>query len=121
MSKYKSVPIHVETSSKVIGYFAYNDFGEVFCSEDACIVAGSEELIREYFEDKQSSIDGVVIKKIRFGEIMDGMRERVEYAFDREAYSRFFPLAKGSGLSDNGFLQEPADEVNFVMVKLAGL
>ena len=38
-----------ETGFKVVGYFAYNDFGEVFCSEDACIVAGSEELMKKYW------------------------------------------------------------------------
>lgn len=121
MGECKAIPICMEASSKVIGYFAYNDFGEIFCSEDACIVAGSEELMREYFRKKKSNIDGVVIKKIRFGEIIDGMREAVEYAFDRESYDRFLPLAKANGLpSDDRFLQELATEMNFIMVKLVG-
>ena len=119
MGKYKDVPICAKTESKVIGYFAYNNFGEIFCSEDACIVAGSEELMREYFGNEKRSVDEV-IRKIRFGEIMDNMREGVEYAFDRESYGRFSPLAKASGLSDDGFLQEPKKGMNFIMVKLAG-
>lgn len=113
--------IRTESGSKVIGYFAYNDFGEIFCSEDACIVAGSEELMREYFRKKKSSVDGVVIKKIRFVEIIDGMGEEVEYAFDREAYDRFLLLAKANDLlSDDRFLQEPATELDFIIVKLVG-
>ena len=32
MGRYKNISIGVEISSKVIGYFACNDFGEVFCS-----------------------------------------------------------------------------------------
>ena len=41
MGKYKNISIGVETSSKVIGYFVCNDFGEVFCSKDAVVIAGS--------------------------------------------------------------------------------
>jgi hypothetical protein len=34
------------------------------------------------------------IRKTRFGEIIQGMRLGGAYAFDAEAYGRFFPLAR---------------------------
>jgi hypothetical protein len=34
------------------------------------------------------------IKKTRFGEIVSGLRLGAVYAFDEEAYQRFYPLAQ---------------------------
>jgi len=123
MGKYKNISIGVETSSKVIGYFVCNDFGEVFCSKDAIVIAGSEKLMREHIGKDEMLVNGVEIKKVRFGEIMQGIKEGVEHAFDREAYGRFFQLAKANGLPDpdDGFLQEPETEAGFIMVKLGNL
>jgi hypothetical protein len=37
------------------------------------------------------------IMKTRFGEIMDGLLRGGSYAFDRKAYTTFYPLAISSG------------------------
>jgi len=86
--------------SKVIGYWAYRSRAEVVCAEhDACLIAGSEEAMREYVREfTGQTADKHTIRKTRFGEILDGIRIGAAYAFDEEAYSRFLPLARGAGL-----------------------
>ena len=85
--------------SKVIGYWAYRSRAEVVCAEhDACLIAGSEEAMREYVREfTGQTADKHTIRKTRFGEILDGIRIGAAYAFDEEAYSRFLPLARGAG------------------------
>ena len=38
------------------------------------------------------------IKKARFGEIVQGLRLGGKYAFDKESYSRFYPLGVEIGM-----------------------
>jgi len=40
-----------------------------------------------------------IIKKTRFGEIINGLRQGGAYAFDQEAYGRFLPLAQLNGMN----------------------
>jgi hypothetical protein len=40
-----------------------------------------------------------VIKKTRFGEIVQGMKMGAPYAFDEQSYNRFYPLANKIGFS----------------------
>jgi hypothetical protein len=116
---------HIEKNSKVVGYFSYDSSGKVFCAEGVCIVAGSEELTKTYLRKMTSkNPDRLIIKKIRFGEIMHDMQEGVKYSFDKEAYNRFLPLAKANGienlLSGDVFLNEPSTGLDFITVGLAG-
>lgn len=87
--------------SKVIGVFAYRARTEVICvNTDACLIAGSEEAMREYVSEfTDSAPDELTIRKTRFVEILDGVRTGAAYAFDEQAYSRFLPLAREAGLS----------------------
>ena len=87
------IPARIKEAFKVIGYFSYAD-GEVLCDGDACVISDTEEHMQIYI--KKISNDGArdIIKKTRFGEIMEGLRKGASYAFDRGAYSRFFDLAK---------------------------
>jgi len=90
---------NIKESSKVIGYFAYGD-GYVHCDGDACVIAGSEDRMKFYLK-KIASKDYVdIIKKTRFGEIMNGLRHGVAYAFDEEAYDRFLRYAHLNGMND---------------------
>ena len=78
--------------SKVIGYFAKKSRIDVICVEkDACLIAGSESSMRKYLteidQDKNFSIG-----KVRFGDILKAMELGARYAFDKESYSRFYPL-----------------------------
>lgn len=85
---------------KVIGFFAYRSRAEVVCAgHDACLIAGSEEAMREYVRELTGmSGDTCTIRKTRLGEILDGIAVGAAYAFDEESYSRFLPLARAAGL-----------------------
>jgi len=39
------------------------------------------------------------IKKIRFGEIVQGINKGAPYSFDEQSYNRFYPLANKVGFS----------------------
>lgn len=116
----------VKEASKVVGYFSYTNSGVVFCDGDACVIAGSEELMESYLHklsDGGSNRD--IIKKTRFGEIMNGMKRGGAYAFDKESYDKFLSFAKLNeidGLPDNnGFLDKSEVELNFIRIQLTGL
>jgi hypothetical protein len=86
--------------SKVIGYFAKLSPTEVVCEGDACVIAGSEEEMKKYIKSISNNLlKQTVIKKTRFGEIMNGIKLGAPYAFDKESYDRFYPLAKKVGLN----------------------
>jgi len=88
-----------DRDSKVIGYFAYVSPAEVVCTGDACVISGSESAMRDYLIELNPDGEGMhTIRKTRFGEIMFGIRSGAAYAFDEEAYSRFYPLAREAGL-----------------------
>lgn len=87
-------------SKKVIGYFAYASRIDVFCDGEACIIAGSEQAMKEYIAHNSSQQDSsYIIKKTRFGEIMQGINLGAAYCFDQEAYNRFYPLAQKEGMN----------------------
>ena len=121
-----SILTRIKNNSKVVGYFSYDDSGKVFCTpENACIISGSEELAKTYLRKMDSkNIARVTIKKIRCGEIMDAMEEGTKYAFDRESYDRFLPIARVEGmknlLSGDVFLNEQATGLDFLTVELTG-
>ena len=89
----------MERESKVIGYFAYASPTAVVCSGAACVIAGSEEAMREYVRELcPSTTEKHTVGKTRFGEIMRGLALGAAYAFDRESYARFRPLGRQEGL-----------------------
>ena len=101
--------------TKVIGFFAYASANEVVCTDRAaCVITGSQKSMEEYIKelDPQDSKKRT-IKKTRFGEIMRGLQLGAAYAFDEDAYTRFYPLAREVGLD-----VQPAD---FEKKKLEGL
>ena len=115
-------------SGKVIGYFSYTNSGEVTCDGDACVIAGSEELMKNYLSRKSSSGSKDIIKKTRFGEIINGMNNGGAYAFDEGAFARFLSVAKLNkipGLPDDGSVppgqEQPKDEIYFIRIQLTGL
>ena len=59
----------------------------MFCDGDACIIAGSEELMKAYLEELSTpSVNKDITRKTRFGEIIDGIAQDGIYAFDSESY-----------------------------------
>lgn len=120
------IPANIKEASRVVGYFSYTNLGEVFCDGDACVIAGSEELMKFYlYKVSDSESTGWIIKKTRFGEIINGIKHNAAYAFDKESYDRFLFLAKLNKIeglpSNNGFLDKPGEELNFIRIQLIGL
>ncbi|MFH1282640.1 MAG: hypothetical protein ABII27_03140 [bacterium] len=108
--------------SKVIGYFSYFSKTLVFCDGDACIIAGSEQKMREYISKMNSQeVPEYTIKKTRFGEIMAGVNLGAAYCFDEEAYNRFYPLAQKQGLDidPEPFLKKTPTDLHFVRVQVS--
>jgi hypothetical protein len=88
-----------DSSTKVIGYFAYTRDKGAVCEGDSCVIAGSRQAMEGYVKKlAESPPRGLTIKKTRFGEIMTGLQHGAPYSFDDEAYKRFLPLARQEGL-----------------------
>ncbi|MBT4640736.1 MAG: hypothetical protein HOC09_18095 [Deltaproteobacteria bacterium] len=84
--------------SKVIGYISLFDKLNLFCSGDACVVAGSEKAMQEYIQRANpENKDDLKLKKARFKEIVAGLLAGGAYAFDKESYGRFQPMAIQDG------------------------
>lgn len=111
---------HISESSKVIGYFSHT--GEnVFCDGDACIVAGSEELMKGYLRNLSGNDGRDVIKKVRFGEVLEGLRLGGAYAFDEGSYRRFLHLANRNKVEDvltKEPVPESASAMHFVRIQM---
>lgn len=86
--------------TKVIGFFSYTSPNEVLCTDGAaCIIAGSEKSMEKYIKELDPNKQKTrTIRKTRFGEIMKGLRLGAAYSFDKDAYNKFYPLAKEEGL-----------------------
>lgn len=95
-----------DPETKVVGYFAYQSTAEVICTDgDACVVSGSAGAMKQYLAELDPErASKATVKKTRFGEILRGLERGAAYAFDRESYGRFYPLAVNAGLP-----VEPAD------------
>lgn len=117
----------MQQSDKVIGYFSYTNSGEVTCDGDTCVIAGSEELMKTYISRKSCGDNKDIIKKTRFGEIINGMNKGVAYAFDDEAFARFLSIAKLNklrGLPEDCSVpsgqEHPQEGIHFIRIQLTG-
>ena len=86
--------------TQVIGYFAYLSPVQVVCTDvDACLVSGSRKAMEEYLaETHPHDATKATVRKTRFGEILQGLELGAAYAFDKESYARFYPLAREAGI-----------------------
>jgi hypothetical protein len=82
--------------TRVIGYFAYLSPTECVCTDvDACVVSGSSDAMEQYVaEVHPQARREAVVKKTRLRDILRGLQLGAAYAFDRESYGRFLPLAR---------------------------
>ena len=109
-----------ERHSRVVGYFAYVPPNAVVCTGRACLVAGSEATMRDYIKESMpDSWQRNVIKKIRFGELLHGMDLGSAYAFDEEAYGRYYALAREEGIPawETDFEEARARGQRFLMIE----
>ena len=82
-----------------IGYLAQASRFTVLCDGDACIIAGSEAKLKDYLAIRDPARAGwYAIKKARFDDLLRVLRMGGAYAFDEEAYNRFYPQAQRAGL-----------------------
>ena len=117
------IPAVLTSGDKVVGYFSYTPSGTVLCDGDACIIAGSESLLQGYLQKLSTTVgERDLIKKTRFSEIVTGLKRGGAYAFDREAYAKFFELGKKNGM--DWLPVEPQEmsplldgEMNLVMIR----
>ncbi len=108
-------------NTKVIGFIAITSRTNVICTDvDACVVAGSEMAIKDYIAEIDiNNKYQVTIKKTRFGKIVESMRHGGKYAFDKESYSRFYPLGKEIGmLLENPDFDNEKFKGKFLTVKI---
>ena len=77
------------SNEEAIGYFAYTRAGEVCCDGEACIIAGSKELMKTYLSEMSGDVNKDIIKQTYYDEVMAGIEKGGAYAFDKESYDRF--------------------------------
>jgi len=107
-------------NNKIIGYFGYSPPANVVCDGNACLIAGSETAFKQYMKlAKHPHSDKVIIKKTSFVEVSRGLSMGAPYSFDKEAYDRFYPLAKKAGLdvAKTDFKAEADGEIKFMTLR----
>lgn len=107
--------------SKVIGYFAYASRTEVVCTNDACVISGSERTMRDYIKEiDPGGKKSRTIHKTRFGEILQGLQLGAAYAFDEASYKVFYPLARQEGLdiAEGDFESKKVEGFRFFTVQI---
>jgi hypothetical protein len=97
-----------EKDTKVLGYIAVQPGTiNVLCDGDSCIVAGSEQKMRECIEafsvDRHASHR---ISKARYGHVLRAMKLGAAYSFDQQSFSRFCPLARKDGIEVVEFIPD---------------
>ena len=126
----KEIMIAASIAHKVVGYFSYSQSG-VFCDGDACIIAGTESLMYSYMQammvpDDQQEKEKSIVKKTKFGEILAGLAQGGAYAFDMEAYCKFFSFAKKYQLDNfpvpgDFFSKQSSAGLHFIRIQLSGV
>ena len=88
------------SDTKVLGYFAYSSPTQVVCTDvDACLVSGSRTAMERYLAETHPQVaTKATVSKTRFAEILKGLELGAAYAFDKHAYSRFYPLPREAGI-----------------------
>jgi hypothetical protein len=85
--------------NKVIGYFAIHSSQEILCEGDACVIAGGQSALHKYIKSSHGTGSEYQIRKTRLGEILEGISLGGAYAFDKESYGLFYPLANKHGFN----------------------
>ena len=115
------IPSKVKGTTKVIGYFSYTPEGDIFCDGDACVIAGAEDKLKKYLQEMLGNDSRDIVRKTRYGEIIEGLRQGGAYAFDEEAYHRFVQCCSSNKievpLSNKSPTSDENDQLFFVRVQ----
>lgn len=104
-----------------IGYLANVPPSKVVCVDNACLVTGSSEAMRQFVATVDPDLkNSVKILKTSFGDVLRALHGGGAYAFDKQAYSRFYPLARREGLDvkDVDFEDIKKQGFSFVTVRI---
>ena len=83
----------------LLGYLVQTSRFTVLCDGDACLIVGSEAKLKAYLAALNTELPKPYeIKKARFEDVRRVLQLGGAYAFDEEAYNRFYPLAQKAGL-----------------------
>lgn len=86
--------VSADRDSKIIGYYALAGRKDIVCSGSGCFIAGSEASMREFVEESDPVVArDISIHKIRFAEIVAGLKRGAPYSFEEASFARFYPLA----------------------------
>ena len=114
-----------EKDTKVLGYVAIiAGTQSILCIGESCIVAASEEKMKEYIrKDPNSNKLKFEFSKARFGHVRLAMSLGGAYAFDKDSYIRFYALGILEGLNLNPFpnvqnLKPNPKTQTFMMIQL---
>ena len=92
----------------------------LICDGNAALVAGTKDKLRLYIRQRNpGALEKITIIKARFGDIKRGMNSGAAYSFDEEAYNRFYPLARKSGMDigPEDFSGETPTGLHFVRIQ----
>ena len=108
----------------MLGVYAHAGPDEVFRFEEACLIAGSRERLRAYVSTRPQLRNAALsISKIRFADVHAGLDSGAAYAFDKEAFERFAPLARDAGIDVAETFPESSgrgnDAFRFLKIRLA--
>lgn len=118
--------VDLSIAHKSVGYFAHSKKGYAFCDGDACIISGTEALMFSYIKAMLTNNKNKnIVKKTNLGEVISGLERGGAYAFDKEAYLKFFSLAEKYGLHDLPepnvfFLERSPTGLHFIRIQLNG-
>lgn len=103
---------------KVIGYFAFHPPIDVLCDGDACIIAGTQSALNKYIKTLSAPEVAFQNRKTRLSDIRDGIDRGGAYAFDKESYKIFHPLANELGFKlKNEDFNSTETGLHFVVVR----
>ncbi len=103
---------------KVVGYFAIHPPIDVLCDGDACIIAGTQSALNKYIKTLSKPEVAFQNRKTRLSEILDGIGRGGAYAFDKESYKVFYPLANKHGFKLKNEDFSPTETgLHFVVVR----
>lgn len=113
----KKEPYQPSSYRRVLGYLALVPQGKVVGVTDgvgkACIVLGSAEAMRQHLAKVEpASVHSAEIVATSFADVLRALHGGGAYAFDQQAYSHFYPLAKREKLD--------VKDVNFQDIKKQG-
>ena len=82
--------------TKVIGYFAVNNH-TVLCEGEACVITSNQSAMNRLLNDLPQESHPYEKRKTTLGQLIEGLSQGAEYAFDKDSYMSFKSLSEKHG------------------------